>query len=319
MSRNAPALKPNRRVRGGSARNHLLDVKIRTSTARRRRHEKVGRWLWNVILLGVIAGGSVYGVRAGLAKFFFNNPDYMIKRITLDLDNVMTREEALAKTGLQENTNIFLVDLAKVEDSLKTIPQVASVKVERELPDQIKIALTARQPIAWVTTDESGIDPTTSDKSFLVDGSGFLMRPRHMESDYFHLPAIYGVKSDNLRDGESVTSDDLVLALKFIDLTSKHPESLLHVRSLDVSKGYCIDVTNDTNAHILFGDTGLDEQLARLEKLLANCNESGRTLESVNLMVKRNTPVTFVSVAAAPQPEPKPAAPVPKTQKTKRN
>ena len=319
MPRHTTVLKPNRRVRGGSARNHLLDVKIRTSTARRRRHEKVGRWLWNIILLVVILGSSAYGIRAGLDKFFFNNPDYQLKRITLDLDNSMTREEALAKTGLQEGVNIFQVNLAKVEETLRAVPQVATVKVERELPDQIRISLTSRQPIAWVTSEENGSDPTASERSYLVDASGFLMRPRHMESEYFHLPVIYGVKGDNLHDGDTVTSDDLALALKFLDLTSKHPESLLHIRSMDVSKGYCVDVVNDTNAHILFGDTGLDEQLARLEILLANCNESGRTLESVNLMVKHNTPVMFVAAAAPPLPEPKRTAPVPTTQKTKRN
>ena len=37
----------NRRARSVSPRDHLLDVKIRTSTARRRRQEKIGKWVFN--------------------------------------------------------------------------------------------------------------------------------------------------------------------------------------------------------------------------------------------------------------------------------
>jgi hypothetical protein len=82
-------------------------------------------------------------------------------------------------------------------------------------------------------------------------------------------------------------------------------------------------VVNDSNSRITFAAADFEEQLARLEKLLMHCSETGRALESVNLMVRRNTPVTFVMAAAPPVEEPPPPpptrAPTKSQQKTRRN
>lgn len=317
MLNRQPVRKPNRRARGASPRSHLLDVQLRTSTVRRRRHEFIGRWLFNIILIASLGVASFFGIRAALDRFFFSNADYTLNRVSLDLDNILTREEALNETGLHEGVNIFSVDLARVEKVLKAIPQVDTVRIERELPDQISITLTARDPIAWVAAEGESGDPTASEKSLLVDATGYLMRPRHIQPEYFHLPVIYGVKSDNIRDGEPLSSQDLRVAISLVETVGRHPESLLRIRTLDISKGYCIEVVNDRNAHILFAAEDFESQLGRLQQLLAHCEETGRNLESVNLMVKRNTPVRFI-VAAAPE-TPGKTSPGTSTPKTRRN
>lgn len=311
--------KVNRRSRAVAPRDHLLDVRIRTSTARRRSQEKLGRWMWNLFLLAFIVVSSVFGIRFALDRFFFQNADYTLRRITLNLDDLLTREEALAEAGLREGINIFSVDLARVETALKAIPQVESARVARELPDHIQVTLSARKPVAWVAAEGETGDPTSSEKSLLADARGYLMRPRHVSPEEFHLPAIYGLKSDNIREGEALQTDEMRMALKLLDAVSQHPESLLKIRTMDMSKGYRIDVVNDSNSRIIFAASDFEEQLARLQKLLIHCSESGRALESVNLMVKRNTPVTFVMAAAPPVEETPVRTPVKTPQKTRRN
>jgi hypothetical protein len=132
---------------------------------------------------------------------------------------------------------------------------------------------------------------------------------------------IYGLKSDNMREGEALQIDDMRNALKLLETVAQRPESLLKIRTMDVSKGYRIDVVNDTNSRIIFAASDYEEQLARLQKLLVHCSETGRALETVNLMVRRNTPVTFVMAAAPPvEEQPAPTRPPAKTQqKTRRN
>jgi len=294
-----PVRKINRRSRKVTSRDHRLDVCIRTSTERRRRQEKIGRWIWNILLVIVLGTGSFFGIRAALDKFFFQNADYTLRRITLNLDDVLTREEALEQTGLHEGANIFSLDLVKVEAALKAVPQIQSVNIERELPDHLSVSVTAREPVAWVAAEGETDDPSASANSLLVDASGFLMHPRHVLPGYFHLPAIYGVKSDNVRAGEPLQSEDLRLALELIETVSRHPECLLRIRTMNISRGYCLEIVSDRNAHIVFGASGFDGQLDRLQQLLAHCDESGRSLETVNLMVKRNTPVTFLAAASA--------------------
>ena len=294
---------------------------MRTVTARRRRRAIIFRWVTNVFLVGAVGAGSFFGLQAALDKFFFKNPEYTLRRISFELDEILTRDEALAVTGLREGVNIFSVDFARVEAALREIPQVQDVRLARKLPDQIDVSITARRPIAWVAAPGETGDPSASEKSLLVDAGGFLMRPRHIMPEYFHLPAIYGAKSDNVRDGEPLPGEDLRLAVRLIETVARHPNSLLHIRAIDVSRGYCLEVVNDSNARILFGTGDFEEQLARLQQLLAHCNETGRSLEKVNLMVKRNTPVNFVAVSN-PLPEDPVAIPAPSAQptpKTRRN
>ena len=305
----------NRRSRSVSPRDHLLDVQIRTSTARRRRNELVGRWIFNILLVASIGAASFFGIRAALDRFFFHNVEYTLNRISLDLDGIMTREEILAETGIAEGVNIFSVDLGKVEATLKAIPEVQDVRIARELPDHLSIALTARQPVAWIAAEGETGDVTASERSLLVDEAGFLMKVRHVKPEFFQLPVIYGVKSDNIRNGEPLHSEDLRLALTLLATAQKQPESLLHIRTLDISKGYCIDVINDRNARITFAAGDFEEQLQRLQKLLAYCEETERPLQSVNLMVKRNTPVTFLVASAPVMPATKAASSGTKTRR----
>jgi cell division septal protein FtsQ len=311
----------NRRLRSNLTRANLLDVRMRMATARRRRRAIIFRWVTNVFLVVAVGVGAFFGLQAALDKFFFKNPEYTLRRISFELDEILTRDEALAVAGLREGVNIFSVDFAKVEAALREIPQVQDVRLSRKLPDQIDVSITARRPIAWVAAPGETGDPSASEKSLLVDAGGFLMRPRHIMPEYFHLPAIYGAKSDNVRDGEPLPGEDLRQAVRLIETVARHPNSLLHIRAIDVSRGYCLEVVNDANARILFGTTDFEEQLARLQQLLAHCNETGRSLERVNLMVKRNTPVNFVAVAN-PLPEDPVTVPTPAAQptpKTRRN
>lgn len=290
----------NRRLRPGGRGQHLLNVKIRAVTARRERRQKLGGIFWTSALIVCLAVAAWLGIFTALDKFFFSNPDYTLKRVTFELDGVMTREEALEKTGISEGENIFRADLAAAEKSLRAIPQVAYVVVERHLPDHIAISITARDPVAWVAPSEKDADPFDPEKSLLVDDSGFLMKPRIIQPDFYRLPVIYGVRSDNIRDGEPLHNEDLHSALTLLREVQSRPECLLSIRTMNISKGYCIEVISDRNARVTFSSEDFSEQLARLRQLLEHCHESGRELDSVNLMVRRNTPVTFVQVAGPP-------------------
>src|SRR6478752_4341595 len=104
----------NKRARGNSARNHLLDVKIRTSTARRQRREKATRWIVNILVVAVLVSGAIYGTRTVLDKFFFKNSEYTLHKIDCELDNLLTKQEMLEETGLTEGVNIFSVNLDQV-------------------------------------------------------------------------------------------------------------------------------------------------------------------------------------------------------------
>ena len=265
-------------------------------------------WVFRLMFLFVLAGGAYYGAREAFDRFFYSNPDYTLKKIDMELDQVLTREELLAETGLTEGINIFSIDLAAIEKTLREVPMAEEVRIERILPDRLVIKVTSRTPVAWIASGKEVADPSTSPDSLLVDSGGLLMRPRRIQPEHLHLPVIYGVQSDNIHQGEPLHSEDLRMGLLLLAEVAARPDCLLRIRSMDISRGYRIEVINDQNARVQFATGDFNEQLDRLQKLLLHCAETGRILDSVNLMVRRNTPVTFVMASLPPEaPAEKPA------------
>jgi hypothetical protein len=271
---------------------------MKSSSARRRRRRHLVVWGFRIVFLAVLAAGTFYGARAAFDRFFFSNPDYTLQRIDLEMDGVMTRGEALAATGLREGINIFAVNLHDIEAALRDLPAVREVRIDRLLPDRIAVTVRARRPVAWVSPSMDIEDPSASPNAFLVDSEAVLMRPRRVLPEHLALPAIFGVDPEQLREGEVPGDENLASALDLLACLEARPGSLLRIRRMDVSRGYRIEVINDENARILFATEDPGGQIDRLQTLLLHCAETGRALESVNLMVRRNTPVTFVMASA---------------------
>ena len=70
-------------------------------------------------------------------------------------------------------------------------------------------------------------------------------------------------------------------------------QTRFQIREVDVSKGYCLLVTDKNHTRAMFGFDHLDVQMQRLEQFLVYSDDSQRQIETVNLLVARNIPVTF--------------------------
>jgi cell division protein FtsQ len=231
-------------------------------------------------------------------------------------DGTLTRDQVLAASGIVVGANIFTCDLKKVRLAIEHLPQVEHVDVRRRLPHRIDIEIMERQPIAWVT-ERSDIDPTSSESSLLIDSRGYVMRSRKIPHEYFNLPTISGVVTENLAPGQKVNTLEMQAALDLIRLNAD--STRWQVRNIDLAKGYCLIVTDRTHAQITFGLDDVDRQLSRLNRLLDYLEPMHKEIQTVNLLVDRNIPVTFVDpeapVAEAPAST-APPAPAGKTDKS---
>jgi hypothetical protein len=70
-------------------------------------------------------------------------------------------------------------------------------------------------------------------------------------------------------------------------------QTRFQIREIDVSKGYCLVVSDKNHTRVTFGFDNLETQLQRLEQFLVYADDSKRDLATVNLLVQRNIPVTF--------------------------
>jgi len=200
----------------------------------------------------------------------------------------------LKEADLREGENIFKVNLARVHDRIQQLPQTDEVQVMRKLPGEIDIRVVERKPVAWITSEKEISDPFASDAAFLVDARGALMKQKKLLPEYLGLPLILGCSSEALEAGKVVESSDAKTALELIRLSMRTSLQMrFQIREIDVSKGYCLLVTDKNHARVTFGFNDLDTQLRRLEHFLVYCDDSKQELGTVNLLVQRNIPVTF--------------------------
>jgi cell division septal protein FtsQ len=285
----------NRRVSSFRQRRqqHLLDVKVRSRSAIQHRNRKV-LVLFSKIALVIALSAAIYvGGRIAAKRFFLDNPDYKLSSIEVQTDGTLQREQILSVADLREGENIFRVNLARVHERLQDLPQVDEVEVVRKLPAEIDIRIVERKPIAWITTEKQIADPFASDAAFLVDARGVLMKEKKLLPEYLGLPLILGA-SESLEAGKTVASPEAKAALELLRLSTRSfMQTRFQVREIDISKGYCLVVTDKNHSKVTFGFDNLDLELQRLEQFLVYSDDAHREIATVNLLVQRNIPVTF--------------------------
>ena len=299
-NRNQPR-RGNRRVSTSRQRRqqHLLDVKVRARRASHHRNRRILLFVSKIVLVVAICAGLYTGVRTGLSRFFFDNPDYRLSTITVRSDGTLQRDQILKAGGLAEGLNIFSVNLAQVHDRLQQLSQVDEVQVERKMPNEIDITITERKPIAWITSEKAVADPFASDAAFLVDARGILMKEKKLLPEYLALPLISGCSSEALVPGKTVDSFEAKAALQLLRLTTtSFMQTRFQIRDVDLSKGYCLLVTDKNQTRVMFGFEDLQVQMQRLEQFLVYSDDTRRQIATVNLLVARNIPVTFARPAS---------------------
>ncbi len=306
----------NRRQR---RQQHLLDVKVRSRKAVQHRNRRIVIVASKLVLLVSAIAGIYIGGRFAAKHFFFENPDYRLTMIDARTDGTLQREQILATAGLNEGENIFRVNLALVRQRLQQLPQVDDVQVIRQLPGEIGISITERRPVAWITSDKQMADPFSTDVAFLVDARGLLMKEKQLLPEYLGLPVILGCAGESLEAGGVVKSVEAKAALELLSLSNRSfMQTRFQIREIDLSKGYCLLVTDKNRSRVTFGFDDLETQVQRLEKFLVYCDDSKQELATVNLMVQRNIPVTFgkspaevINETIKPEETPKPLKAIP--------
>lgn len=251
------------------------------------------------LMLVILICGVVFGCRVLIKKLVLENPYYALDDIRVTTDGLLTRAQVLEVMEIQDGRNIFTVDLSKARKALDLMPQVERVDVRRVLPSRIDVRILERQPIAWVApspTTELGVDG----RAFLVDTRGYVMRTRKVLPEHLALPVLTGVVMEDVAPGQKLPTSEAFSAVELIKLSAE--DLRWQPRVVDVSKGYCMVVTDQRKAKVTFSFDNIEGQLSRLRQIIDYVEPTQREFQSVNLMLERSVPIVF-----APSPAPVPA------------
>ncbi len=168
--------------------------KARRDAVRRPWWRPAGTWGRVALALGALIVGSGLAIAVHISKTFLERDARF--RIT-GSSNIqasglaeVTRAEMLPVFGEDIGRNIFFVPIALRRKQLEQIPWVQQATVMRILPDQIRVSLVERQPVAFVRhTQQIG----------LVDANGVLldMPTSMMAQHHYSFPVVTGIDSND--------------------------------------------------------------------------------------------------------------------------
>lgn len=191
----AEAVDPLRPVRGpqpvvddAEAKPYLRSagrVPVRASMLPRNRAGRVFFGLSLAALLVVLAVAGYAGF-----QFVVEDPHFRINTagsIQTTGNSLIERSELIDVFGSDIGRNIFYVPLRQRQRDLEQIPWVEHAAVMRLLPDQLRVTVVERKPVAFVRR---------GNQIGLVDGSGVLleMTPGLMAARHYSFPVVTGIE-----------------------------------------------------------------------------------------------------------------------------
>ena len=225
----------------------------------------------------------------------------------------VSRAEMLPVFGEDIGRNIFFVPLAERRKQLEAIPWVERATVMRILPDQIRVSLIERQPVAFVRQGQ---------QIELVDSSGVLltMPAAMMAQHHYSFPVVTGLDPQDPAASRKARMASYQRLLAELDSNGQH-------LSEQISE---IDLTDSEDARVLMPEQGADilahfgadhflERYQRYKAHIAEWRQQYPKLAAVDLrydsqVVLEMTPGTNPVAAAldgpaAPTPTADPATP----------
>ena len=177
----------------------------------------------------VFAIGVLLLLAIGIRNFFRDDPRFRIatsSSIQIMGNSQVTRPELLSVFGSDLGRNIFFIPLRPRRAALEELPWVEHATVMRLLPDQLRVAIVERTPIAFVRHGNT---------IGLVDAHGVLLHlpPAAMAAKHYSFPVVTGISA---KDPLPVRAARMHLYQQFIsDLDSGGTKVSTQLSEVDLS------------------------------------------------------------------------------------
>lgn len=281
------------RNRGRKTR-HVLHARLSAKGQAREFSRRVGIFLCLAGSLATAALVTSVGMDVILGKLLYSNPDFTLRRFQVEQQGKMGKGELVVASGVHIGQNLLRIDLEDVKQSIQRLPNIASVRVERRLPDTLFLAVEERRPVALICpTPSAGTQLAQS--TYYIDARGFVLKPKPGEK-LMSLPIIRGISADEVVEGERTNNADLKSALLFLKVAPLAPvRDGLDCSVILVEGPGRFLISTTRGGKIRFRSGYLEEQLDRLGVIFDYAESKGRIVHTVDLTPERNVPVTFTN------------------------
>lgn len=282
----------------GEAFRQPLDLspstpKLRAEEEEEARRRGFRRAIGVVVVLLLTALGYV-----AVKEMVWANPSFALKHIHIHTSGMLTPREIMQATGLTQGVNLLTTDLGAVRARLMNVPGVKGVSVQRDFAGRLDVTVEQRQPVAWVRCERLGWVPKKSGAGLLVDAEGAAIPCVHLLDAYEALPEIQDETLPQVVPGSRLEGEQFAAALHLLHRLKEKQQQGGHAVSKVTVKNACSLVASlSEGLTATFAWDNVDQELKRMDLILAEAAKRKWQLLSVNLMAEHNLPVTFRPVA----------------------
>ena len=286
----APPKKP-RRVGGMT-----LNVNLRVDSPKIRDMERAAlqrrgfKWATGLIIL--ICLGSL--LKITIREAFLKNPQFSLKQVVVRTEGPVTAQKIVRTSALTHSMNLLTVNLREIQGRIMTLPQVRGVKITRDYEGRLTLEVQQRQPVAWLECPKLGMIARQPETGHFIDAEGVTFPCEFVTEAYAGLPSIRYEALVQNHPGAALTDLPVKSALALLkELQQRSEQGGPEVREIHIEKPWSLASQLSDNTRILFGVDDLSEQLERLDRIWIEAQHREWKIDTLNLLVRKNTPITF--------------------------
>ncbi len=232
----------------------------------------------------------------------------------------VSRAELLPVFGEDIGRNVFFVPLAERRKQLEQIPWIEHATVMRILPDQIRISVIERKPVAFLRQGS---------QVGLVDANGVLLAepPAMMAQHHYSFPVVTGIDSRDAMPSRRARMEVYQHLVSELDSNGQHlSDQISEIDLSDPEDARVLMPAQGTDVLAHFGSDHFLDRFQRYKAHIAEWRQQYPKLTEVDLRYEQQVvlqmaghtnaaPATLDPVAASTSPESrKPVAGVPEAE-----
>lgn len=271
--------------------------------------EGSGRWWWPASTFGRVSIGigaaTVFAllITAGsLFKTYLERDGRFRITGTNHIQSVglteVTRAQLLPVFGEDIGRNVFFVPLNARRKELEAIPWIQQATVMRLLPDQIRVDIVERKPVAFTRHGQ---------QIGLVDASGVLldMAPSAMAAHHFSFPVLTGIDAGDKPASRQARMAVYQRLMSDLDSNGKrNSEQLSEIDLTDQEDARVLMPEQGTDILAHFGEDHFLERFQRYKDHIAEWRQQYPNLAAVDLRYEHQVVLDMTSGASHTQVNP---------------
>lgn len=199
----------------------------------------------------------------GVGLYIIMSPLFAIKKINVNTDGNISKQEIISLAAINLNENIFKFNKKQTRENIKENAYVDEVSIKRKLPDEVQISIKERTPLLMITYGNSYV---------YINGQGYMLE---ISSEYKKLPILMGKKTEeeSIEIGKRLCNEDLqklTTVLKIMEF-SENVEIFDLITAIDISDQNDYKIILDKEEKTIYlGDCSMLEERLIWAKTILN-------------------------------------------------